>query len=195
MDIRSYQTAEETMHVVFQGIDIEIKNKIPYEKKQEFAMELVGHTYSSDDDLGVMYVLPLYDLIRNYLFVKYYTNLDISNIQEDADYKALYDFAADAGLMSEDVRKFVEEDIRRMESLEWRYADAVIARYERAHSLEHMLSKLMNADIDTSNEETRELIEKLIDMRGALLEKENKPANGMNVGGTVINFAKRNRGN
>ena len=71
---------------------------------------------------------------------------------------------------------------------------ALVKTFEAAHSLGNMVKPLLNADMDTNNSETKELIEKLIDMKGALLEKEEnekKTAKPVTVGGAVINFAKR----
>ena len=191
MNIRGYTQEVQTKVIEYKDMKITVKDRIPYVDKQVAAQELVEKTTVMDERLGITYTLPTYDLVENYIFLKYYTDLDVSDIQTEDDYRALFEFAYDAGLTASDVREFVCQDIKYLEAIEGRYRVAVAAVFEEERSLGHQVKQLLDTSPDTNNEETRELIEKLIDMKGALLEKENKPANGMNVGGTVINFAKK----
>lgn len=191
MNIKGYTQEVQTKVIEYKDTKITVKDRIPYADKQVAAQELVGKTTVMDERLGITYTLPTYDLVENYIFLKYYTDLDVSDIQTEDDYRALFEFAYDAGLTESDMREFVRQDIKYLEAIEGRYRVAVAAVFEEERSLGYQVKQLLDTSPDTNNEETRELIEKLIDMKGALLEKENKPANGMNVGGTVINFAKK----
>jgi hypothetical protein len=191
MNIKGYTQEVQTKVIEYKDMKITVKDRIPYADKQVAAQELVEKTTVMDERLGITYTLPTYDLVENYIFLKYYTDLDVSDIQTEDDYRALFEFAYDAGLTESDMREFVCQDIKYLKAIEGRYRVALAAVFEEERSLGHQVKQLLDTSPDTNNEETRELIEKLIDMKGALLEKENKPANGMNVGGTVINFAKK----
>ena len=96
---------------------------------------------------------------------------------------------------------FTISDIAIVKKMEAKYAGAIKELYEREHSLGQLVKEMLNTKPDTANDETRELIEKLTDMKGALLEKEEKekllqfgkkkPAS-IGASGNVINFAKKN---
>ena len=68
-------------------------------------------------------------------------------------------------------------------------------------SARHSRYTYLNTDVNTENAETRELIERLIDMKGALLEKQNnekilqfgakKTAKSVKTGGVKINISKK----
>lgn len=183
------------------GNDIMICDRIPYEEKEEFVKELVAMSLAVDENLGYVYVTMNHRLVWNYLFVKYYTNIDVSEVQDIEGFKKLYDFCIGIGLEREDVDEFTFRDLAIVEKMEAQYADAIIELYEREHSLGQLVKEMLNTNPDTTNDETRELIEKLTDMKGALLEKEEKekllqfgkkkPAS-IGASGNVINFAKKN---
>lgn len=130
------------------------------------------------------------------LFVKYYTNIDTSDSEEELNnMQGLYDFVLSIGLKNEDVKQFVENDLREVRMIEWKYEQSIRVLFEGGHSLEQTIKRYLTFDVD--NKETRELIEKLIDAKGALMEKESREQHLTNkqrvkdAGGAVINFAKR----
>lgn len=193
MNIKEYQLKVNTKIIEKDGFTVTVKDKIPYSQKEEMAAELTSRTLYADDELGIACTLPNYDAVRNFIFLKYYTDLDLSWMTDDDDFRRLYDFAKDMGLDEDTLWEFCGHDVADMDSIAAIYADAAKARFEREKSLGYKVLKMLDTSPDTDSAEARELIEKLIDMKGALIEKESKPANGMNVGGGVINFAKKTK--
>lgn len=178
---------------------ITIANRIPYEQKENFAIDLVNMTIGTEDKTGAIYTLGIYDLIENYLFAKYYTDIDVEDVVELDDYRKLYDYmqSHNVNLSNATVWNIVQDDMAIIYSIEKYYRRSIEVLYEREHSLEGRIKQLLNTDVDTNNAETRELIEKLIDMKGALMEKEERERTSTNkqkianAGGAVINFAKK----
>lgn len=192
----------EFTHRVAEREGIEIKNRISHEMKEQFAMEQVEGTLGSDDSLGVCYLLATYDLIENYLFAKYYTNIDVSEINTIDDYRRLYDYMLMNRLVLKDeyVWEYVGEDYALIRPIEEVYRDSVVKLYEAEHSLGNLVKGLLNTDPDTNNEETRKLIEAQTDMKGALLEKQEqekmiefgkKKPTSLKTGGVKVSLAKR----
>lgn len=155
----------------------------------------------TDDELGICYKMMTAVEVKTYLFVKYYTDIDVSDIQDMDGFRKLHDYCRMSGLL-ESIHAFVTiEDQRDIEHMEKLYWEAIQRLYETEHSLGNTVKRLLNTDPDTNNAETRELIEKLIDMKGALAEKETqsnvlqfgkKKSTGVQTGGVKMNLAKRN---
>lgn len=187
--------AEVVMEFELNGKKLVVYNRIPYADKRAFAEEQVSKTQVQDEQLGICYSSPAYHMIRKYLFIKYYTNIDVSTVADDeTGYETVYDFADSYGLFDQEIMKACEADQDMVDSIAAGTDWALVKTFEAAHSLGNMVKPLLNTSVDTNNSETKELIEKLIDMKGALLEKEEsetKTAKPVTVGGAVINFAKR----
>ena len=178
---------------------VEILRRIPYEQKEEFIHELAAMVLVADEDTGICYVSSLYDVVFNYLYVKYYTNIDVDGIKEIDDFRRLYDFCEMKGIA---FVRTMDSDLCEVERM-WRaYSEAIIRQYEKRNSLEHQAKLMLSTDIDTNKAETRELIEKLIDMQGAMKEKEErdnvldfgkaKKNTGVKTGGVKLNLGKKN---
>lgn len=174
-----------------------VKSRIPYAEKEKMAIEYIEGSLGVDANLGVCYTIYSADLVWNYLFMKYYTNVDIN---ETEDLTVLYDYAEEHGLMSGKVEYHVSLDVDIVIKIAENYRKSVIRLYEKEHSLEQQAKKLLNTDVDTNITETRELIEKLTDMRGALIEKEErnnvlqfgkKKAANVASGGVKLNLSKK----
>ena len=98
------------------------------------------------------------------------------------------------------MKDYAAIDLWYVDMMKDRMIKAVQMRFEKEKSLEQLVKGLLNTNPDTNNAETRELIEKLIDMKGALLEKEEnekvlafgkkKPA--VKTGGVKMNLGKKN---
>lgn len=180
---------------------VQVCNMIPYEKKEEFAIQLVNMTLGTDDKLGVCYTMSIYGLVENYLFAKYYTDIDVSEVSDPDDFRTLYDYMQMHGLTLDggNIYAFVCDDIDIVHKIESMYRASIEKLYEKGNSLEAIVKSLIGTDIDTNKEETRNLIEKLIDMQGALMEKEEhdglakfgKKPSSMKTGGRVLNFAQK----
>ena len=182
------------------GNDVVIWNWIPYGEKEALVQELTGYILNADDDLGVCYEVLNYDLFYNYVIVKYYTNIDVEDIQDIDGFRKLYDYCDKNGFIGYDIDDFLNDDLCTINRMIVRYKHTIMSLYEEQHSLSNIVKKLLGTDFDANNAETRELIEKLIDMKGALMEKEEenkvlafgkkKPV-GLKTGGVKMNLAKR----
>lgn len=184
--------------VLNDGTKVVYVKRIPYAEALACAHELVDMALVADEETGICYESSLYDVIFNYLLVKYYTNIDVSEIVDVDGFIRLYDFCKAGGLSLYHWCEWGD-----MDSIYVFQREAVTRLYEAQHSLGHRVKELLSGEIDAANEETRQLLEKLTDMRGALLEKERRDAEAerlkmkgqkpaVKTAGTVINFAKKN---
>lgn len=174
-----------------------VKSCISYAEKEKMAVEYVEGSLGVDADLGVCYTIYSADLVWNYLFMKYYTNIEVDDAE---DLTVLYDYAEEHGLMNSRVAHHVSSDVDVVIKIVEYYKESVIKLYEKEHSLELQAKKFLSADVDTNIAETRELIEKLTDMKGALMEKEErsnvlqfgkKKAANIASGGVKLNLSKK----
>ena len=182
------------------GNDVVILDWIPADEKEAFARELVEYTMGTDDELGICYKMMIEDEVYTYLLIKYYTDIDVSEVQDADGFRKLYDYAERSGLKNEMDSYISSTERYTLYEMAGIYRDAIEKLYETEHSLGYAVKKFLSTDVDTNNKETRELIEKLIDMKGALMEKEEqskvlafgkkKPAN-IRTGGAKMNLAKR----
>ena len=182
------------------GNAVVILKWIPTEEKEAFAREQVENTMATDDELGICYKLMTECEVKTYLLTKYYTDMDVSEVQDVAGFRKLHDYCRMSGLL-EAVHAFVsledQWDIDHMAKLYW---EAIQRLYETEHSIGNKVKQLLDTNPNVNNAETRELIEKLIDMKGALDEKEQqnkvipfgkKTPASLRTGGVKIDLAKR----
>ena len=129
-----------------------------------------------------------FDIVYTFLFVKYYTDIDTEWVQEVEDFHKLYDYCALNGICD----TCTPENAKDADSLReywWRYSTAVIELYAKQHSLEQMVKSFLATDTSAENAETRELVEKLIDLKNGYLDRGEQPVK--NVGGGILSFAKK----
>ena len=201
MDTTEYY-AEELTFKDKNGKDVFILKRIPYREKEEFCRELAEKVLVADEDTGICYESALFELVWNYLFVKYYTNIDVEWVDTIDDYYKLYDYCLSEEAL--EYNRHTLKDMRLVEEYWERYRASIIRQYEAKNSLGYQVKQLLSTDVNTTNAETRELIEKLIDMQDALREKEEDKKvlqfakkkdvkmNGVpKVGGVKMSFAKK----
>lgn len=190
-----FNTREPNHYTIKVGDDgyITVVDFIPYEKKEQMAFDIVTATLQTDDDLGMCYSVYTEEIIEMYYLIRYYTNIDTG----DATPEQVYDW-----VMSNHIKKELIDNIGadywEVDNLVCYISDIIISKYKKENSLEHQVKLLLNTDPNVNNEETRELLEKLIDMKGALIEKENnvialgtKKATSPKTGGVKINLSKK----
>ena len=178
------------------GNEITVLHFIPYSQKESFAMEFAEYVMQADEELGVCYDGYNAQMIEYYLVAKYYTDIDTEGIEPSA----VCDFLCNSSSI-DNIMGVVSDDFYFCRNMGYRIIEACKIRFETENGLARVVKNLLNTDVDTNNEETRELIEKLIDMRGALMEKQEdekvlqfgtkKTANHMKTGGAKINLAKK----
>lgn len=179
-------TAKEPDVVVKQAGEDEIRifTFIPCEKKEAFVEELLMQTAQADESLGVLYKGNNYPVIYTYLFVKYYTDVDVDGKTPREVFDWLYSHFA-----WHEIRDIAWQDLCVIDEMTDKLFEACKTTYEKEHSLELVAKKMLSeAPLDTDNAETRELIEKLVDMKGALMEKEQ---NRVKMGGAIVNLARK----
>lgn len=128
--------------------------------------------------------------------MKYYTNIDI----EGETPETVYDFMINNDLL-EDLWKAVEPEHGQLMNIAFDMRSAVRHLYDAEHSLSTIVKKVLSGDIDLQNAETRELIEKLIDMQAAYQKQEDesrilqfgqkKTAQPVQAGGVKLSFKKK----
>ena len=168
VDLKDYKLEAEELDL---KNGIIVKNRIPYSDKEKMAVEYINSTTSVDENLGICYTIYSSILVWNYLFLKYYTNIDVDDVE---DLTILFDYAQSHDLMSDIVKAHVCEDVDHVYDIADIYRESVVTLYEKEHSLEQQVKTILSTDVDTNIAETRELIEKLTDMKGALIEKEER---------------------
>lgn len=169
---------------------------IPYTEKEAFVIDLLTATLQTDDALGICYRGYNYQAVFAYLFLKYYTGVDVENVGIERAFDWLI-----SNCDIRDLYNIAEADLKIIKTMEGDFYSACEKRYEQENSLGQMVKEYVRTDVDTNNAETRELIEKLIDMKGALLEKEQdekilqfghkKAAKPVKTGGVKINLSKK----
>lgn len=178
------------------GAKMTVVNFIPYAEKENFVMDVVAATLQIDEEQGICYRGYNHDAAYLYCFLKYYTDVDV----EGAEIQEVFDWLT-SWCDVDDIYKLAENDLGIVFEMEYDFYNACRKRFEQEHSLGQMAKALFNTDVDTNNAETRELIEKLVDMKGALMEKEDnekilqfgqkKTAKSVKTGGAMINLAKK----
>lgn len=193
IDINTEKQMQETLYVQdINGNTVAILKRIPFAEKEEFVRELAEMTLTVHEDVGICYVSALYDVICMYLFAKYYTDIDVSAFNSAEDYYRLYDYCLLSNI-NWHCSAANEEDNETLQNYWQAYSQAVIRLYEKDNSLERMAKEWLNGDPAAENAETRALVEKLIDMKQSYLDQGEKPT--QNVGGGILNFAKKKRSN
>lgn len=131
------------------------------------------------------------------MIAKYYTDIDVEEVAP----QTVCDFLLSSPGAIRLIEKEAGEDFEFAKRMGERLIESCRVTYESEHGLAKRIKDLLNTDVDINNAETRELIEKLIDMKGALLEKEEndkilqfgkrKAAKTIKAGGAKINLAKK----
>lgn len=168
---------------------ITVRTHIPYEQKLAMANEWVELTVVPNEDLGIGYVVGV-ELVEKFLEAKYYTDIDT----EDISMEDVYDYLVNMDIVHH-LDQIIYNDYVHVACMYEELRGAVIKAYEAEHSLAQLAKNILDGKLDLQNEETRELIEKLIDMQAAYNKEQDankimqfakkKPA----VGG--LNFKKK----
>lgn len=173
----------ETAHVL--DVEFNVRKRIPYEKKLEFAQEYTERVAMLGED-GSAILNPYADVTYVYLAIKYYTDIELN---EGDNLGWIYDFVI-AHDMMDTIADIAGEDLRNCRMFADRMADCVLLEWEQTHSLAGTLARL------TSDEELKKLAhaaplnEELID----LLHMRNDMQSGNVVAmQPLVEFAKKNK--
>lgn len=176
---------------------------VPYENKEAFAEKLLDKTVICDPS-GASFLGYRYELVRMFLIVEYYTNIDTTDWDSEDGQKAIFDYMTSpcdgAESRYEKMCRSCEfmRDIAIVDSIFNLMYKAVTLKHSQTSSLSYRIGKVFNSvfgddDIVKTLAESREVSEKLIDMIGifnkAKAEKDI-PASENPIHG-VLNFAKK----
>lgn len=145
-----------------------------------------------DEKLGLAFEGYNAELLRAFLILVHYTDLDISQYDNPQGRYDVYDAIASYGLWAQ-IMEIVDEDMADVDSIIHRLQRSAKANFERQHALSHKVGQVFESLLGTENltetvEKAEGLNSALIDMLGALQkEKAAKP----NIGGTIIQFSKK----
>lgn len=145
-----------------------------------------------DEKLGLAFEGYNAELLRAFLILVHYTDLDISQYDNPQGRYDVYDAIASYGLW-EQIMEIVDEDMADVDSIIHRLQRSAKANFERQHALPYKVGQVFESLLGTENltetvAKAEGLNSALIDMLGALQkEKAAKP----NIGGTMIQFSKK----
>lgn len=145
-----------------------------------------------DEKLGLAFEGYNAELLRAFLILVHYTDLDISQYDNPQGRYDVYDAVASYGLW-EQIMEIVDVDMADVDSIIHRLQRSAKANFERQHALSYKVGQVFESLLGTENltetvAKAEGLNSALIDMLGALQkEKAAKP----NIGGTMIQFSKK----
>lgn len=120
------------------------------------------------------------ELIRAFLVLVHYTDLDTAEFDTGEGRQTLYDIIATHGLWK-DIMDIVEEDMADVDGICMRLESSARRNFEKQHSLEFQLLKTFQSILGTEDvaetiAKAEGLNAKLIDMLGALQREQASPS-------------------
>lgn len=158
------------------------------------------------DPSGCAYMSYKYDLIRMFLIVEYYTNVDISDWNTEDGQQAIFDYMTRSGdsPMSRYEKMCENEafchDLDLVENIFSLMSEAMMYKHEHSSTLSYKLGKAFESFIDDGNilkslEEKNEINEKMLDLFSAYNEKRQRElvekSDSKPLVSGVFNFAKK----
>lgn len=138
-----------------------------------------------DEEAGIAYEGYNAELIRAYLILAHYTDLDLAEYDHPEGRYMVYDAVASYDLWPE-IMRIVEDDMNDLDGIVARLRRSAKNRFERQHSLEYRIGRtfetlLGTEDLTKTIARAEGLNSKLIDMLGAV---QKQPA--ANTGGLKL---------
>lgn len=185
----------ETDVVGKDGTKITVRNHIPFSEKEAMAKEMAMVLIIVHDD-SCLYDSSEYEKIEKYMIAKYYTNIDITDVEA----RDVADFFINNDMM-DSINEIIKEDFDVVCDILWRIDDSITKTYEDDHSIAKAIRTnfgflFTGEDITESIERAEGIRDTLFEAIGALRdverEREEKLNNGkVVIGGNLINFAKK----
>ena len=147
-----------------------------------------------DEENGIAYEGYNAELIRAFLILTHYTDMDVSEFDTPQGRYDLYDIIASHGLWKE-IMEIVDDDMADVDGIIFDLQNAARRSFERKHSLEYRAGKVFESLLGTENlaetlAKAEGLNSKLIDMMGAFGHKQ---AGNSGIGNGVMQFAKKTK--
>lgn len=193
---------EETVELVGKNGDkIHVRRNISYEEKEALAYELVAGVFVIDDEAKVCYTSYKKPLYETYLRVKYYTDIDVGNVDEEG-YAKLFDYMVMNELYEKVMNVIMYDYSRCVEEIVWLLKTASETVYEKQNSLGGKLEKVFGflftgEDLTEQIAAAEDINGKMVDMFKAVKERDEKNAllkggkAKVSAGGAVLNMAKK----
>lgn len=135
-----------------------------------------------DEETGIAYEGYNAALIRAFLILAHYTDLELSEYDNPQGRYEVYDAIATHGLWDE-ILQIVEKDMCDVDEICWRLESSARETFARRHSLDYRLGKLFEGLLGTENltetiAHAEGLNNKLVEMLAAYQEKKPTSAAG-----------------
>lgn len=132
-----------------------------------------------DEKNGIAYIGYNADLIRAFLILVHYTDLDTSEYDTGEGRQTLYDIIATHD-MWDDILGIVEADMADVDNICMRLESSARRSFEHSHSLQFQVLKTFQSilgaeDVTETIAKAEALNSKLIDMLGALQTQQSAP--------------------
>lgn len=186
------------------GATVYVKHCLPYEEKERFAIEWATLTFAVNEETSVVYIAYNQDLVKTFLTVKYYTNIDVSDYDKNDRWHEVYDYVLFNGLL-DDINTVVQKDMDLIQSIYYRMYSVMDETERVANSLSHKIKKsfssiLTDEDITETLAKSEIINEKMIDMLGVfrshekeqtMLQAGKQDKSKVRIGGALVNMAKK----
>lgn len=138
-----------------------------------------------DEEAGIAYEAYNAELIRAFLILKYYTDLDFAEYDNLEERCAIHDALASHGLWRE-IMEIVDADMDDVDVIACKLGSSARRSFEEKHSLSHMLMKTFGAllgteDLTQTVAKAEALNGKLIDMLAAVQKQPTANTGGLKL--------------
>lgn len=120
-----------------------------------------------DEEAGIAYEAYNADLIRAFLILKYYTDLELAEYDNAEGRYAIYDVLASHGLWRK-IMDIVELDMDDVDVIAFKLGSSARRSFEEKHSLSRMLMKTFGALLGT--EDLTQTVAKAEALNGKLID-------------------------
>ncbi len=196
------ENIKQTEITTTEGDIIHVKEELPYEQMEQMMWELAGNMVFIDEENGAVGMNFRQELLFPYLIVKYYTDIDLSEVQTEEDIQALYDWLK-INPYYDLIRNIISCSFNRVMLMADAAVEATKSIYAANTSLPYLLRKsfgsaLGSEELSEAISKSDELNRTLVDMMGAVKEKEEREkadsASGKKLkakNGLMLNLAKK----
>ena len=132
---------KDTEIINFHGLEIEIKQYLPMEKKLELAYTIYNSCIDKDNGLLVVNENSM-DIIKTYFITQYYTNLTLPK-----DYFEGADLLISTGLY-EVIKENIKDEINRIEDIIANIKMQELVKYEQENSIQYIIKDTLNQLIE-----------------------------------------------
>lgn len=184
------------------GVVIHVVDHIPYDSKEAFAMEYAMYRNIQDDENQIMYDNYKYVVIKSLLLAKYYTDIDISNMDNEEAWNALFDFFVMSNVY-EKILEITKDDMKYVEDISNNILSSVRQSYRRSNSLDYKIMRtygflFSGQDLTQAIAKASDVNNEMVSMIGAekeVAKQKTKKNDKLTIdGGAVLNIAKKRTG-